>query len=376
MSRSVKYVHKNVALAFILRRENMTTKSTIAKFLAVLFLLSASIAGCSKDNEPQADKTTTKKTVIELKMHHHEAAGTALDAYFHQWAKKVEEDSDGILKITIFPGASLGGPKTALDMLNTGICDIAWTFSGFHPGQFPLTDGISLPMLSLKTAKEGTTILNKMFYDTNYLSHEFEEFKVIWMNTNSQNPIVTRNKKIEKMEDLKNLPIRVPGGPPTDFALALGYSPIGMGPGDIFSSVEKNVIAGYVIDWGGIDNFKLFEVSKYYLSFTHYEMPFYCMMNKQKFESLPDKAKMAIEKNSGPQVALEVAGIFDAIYNDSIIPEVEKRGSEIVTLSEAETAKFLEKAKTVWAKWITENTQKGLPAQEVFDKFVELSENL
>jgi len=354
----------------------MTTRSTITKLFAVLFLFSISIAGCSKDNETQADRKTTKKDVVELKMHHHEAAGNALDTYFHKWAKKVEEESGGTLKITIFPGASLGGPKTALDMLNTGICDIAWTFSGFHPGQFPLTDGISLPMLDLKTAVEGTTILNKMFYDTNYLTHEFEEFKVLWMNTNSQNPIVTRNKKIESLEDLKNLPIRVPGGPPTDFALALGYSPIGMGPGDIFSSVEKNVIAGYVIDWGGIENFKLFEVSKSYLSFTHYEMPFYCMMNKQKFESLPDQAKAAIEKNSGTAVALEVAGIFDAIYQDSIIPEVTKRGSEIVTLSDTETAKFREKAKTVWAKWIAENTKKGLPAQEVFDKFVELTKNL
>lgn len=354
----------------------MTLKFNITRFLAILPLLFLAVSGCSKDDDAKTDDKSEAKKVIELKMHHHEAAGNGLDQYFHKWAKKVEEDSGGTLKITIFPGASLGGPKTALDMLNTGICDIAWTFSGFHPGQFSLTDGISLPMLDIKTSKEGTTILNKMFYETDYLTGEFDEFKVLWMNTNAQNPIVTRDKKIETLEDLKNLPIRVPGGPPTDFALALGYSPIGMGPGDIFSSVEKNVIAGYVIDWGGIENFKLFEVSKYYLSFTHYEMPFYCMMNKQKFASIPEQAKAAIEKNSGTAVALEVAAIFDATYQDSIIPEVDKRGAEIVTLSDSETARFREKAKSVWAKWIAENTEKGLPAQEVFDKYVELAESL
>lgn len=339
----------------------------------VIFVL-ACLSACSPDKKSQGK--TPEKQVIVLKMHHHEAAGSALDTYFHAWAQKVEQDAKGTLKITIFPGASLGSPKTALDMLATGICDIAWTFSGFHPGRFSMTDAISLPMLDLRTAQEGTEVLNEMYYDTDLLQAEFSEFKVLWMNTNSQNPIVTKNKKIETLDDLKNLTIRVPGGPPTDFALALNYSPISMAPGDIFSSIEKNVIEGYVIDWGGIENFKLYEVSNYYLSFNHYEMPFYCLMNKQKFASLPEDAKKAIAMHSGTEVALEVAAIFDNMYKDAIIPEIEKRGSQIVTLSDSETAKFKEKAEDVWTKWITENSKKGLPAQQVFDKYQELIQKM
>ncbi|MFV0437784.1 MAG: TRAP transporter substrate-binding protein [Desulfopila sp.] len=348
----------------------------VAGFVTLVMVSLVSLAGCSGDDEQKRAEGTTEKKVVELKMHHHEAAGNVLDTFFHEWAKRVEQDANGTLKITIFPGASLGGPKTALDMLNTGICDIAWTFSGFHPGQFTLTDAISLPMLNIKNAKDGTTVLNKMFYQTDYISSEFEGYKVLWMNTNAQNPIVTKNKKIEKLEDLKNLAIRIPGGPPTDFAIALGYSPISMGPGDIFSSMEKNVIEGYVIDWGGIENFKLYEISNYYLSFNHYEMPFYCMMNQEKFDSLPAEAKAALEKNSGTELALEVAAIFDATYQNAIVPEVTKRGSEIVTLSESETAKFRDKAQSVWSKWIEENSKKGYPAQEVFDKYVEFAQQL
>lgn len=356
----------------------MKKRSVLTIFLALLALcLAAFFSGCSKDEEQAStEQKVEKKKVIELKMHHHEAAGNALDVFFHNWAKKVEQDSNGTLKITIFPGATLGAPKTALDMLNTGICDIAWTFSGFHPGRFTLTETVSLPMLDIKTATDGTTILNRMFYETDYLKSEFDEFKVLWMNTNSQNPIVTKSKKIESLEDLKNLAIRVPGGPPTDFAIALGYSPIGMGPGDIFSSVEKNVIGGYVIDWAGIENFKLYEVSQYYLSFSHYEMPFYCMMNKHKFESLPEEAQKAIEMNSGKETALKAAKVFDDMYTEAIEPEIKKRGSEIVTLSDQETAKFKEKAQSVWTKWIADNTKNGLPAQEVVDKYLEFAKEL
>lgn len=354
----------------------MKKNFSIASLVTVMALLIVSLVGCSDDNKANTDGMAKQKKVVELKMHHHEAAGNALDTYFSNWARKVEQDSNGTLKITIFPGSSLGGPKTALDMVSTGVCDIAWAFSGFFPGRFSLADGISLPMMDLKTAKDGTIVLNEMFYETDYIKSEFDEFKVLWMNTNSQNPIVTKGKKIQKIEDLKNYPIRVPGGPPTDFALALGYSPIGMGPGDIFSSVEKNVIGGYVIDWAGIENFKLYEVSDYYLSFTHYEMPFYNLMNKQKFNSLPEEAKKAIEQNSGTDIALEVASVFDEMYQKNIIPNVQKRGSEIVTLSAAETARFREKAEMVWANWIVENTKKGLPAQEVFDKYVELTGQL
>jgi len=343
--------------------------------VALLTMLVLAVAGCSDGNGVGSTGTTAKK-VVELKMHHHEAAGNALDLYFQKWARKVEQDANGTLKITIFPGASLGSPKTALDMLSTSVCDIALAFSGFFPGRFPLTDAISLPMLNLQTAMDGTKVLNQMFQETDYIKGEFDEFKVLWMNTISQNPIVTRGKRISTLEDLQGLAIRVPGGPPTQFALALGYSPIGMGPGDIFSSIEKNVISGYVIDWAGIDNFKLYEVSDYYLNFTHYVMPFYCLMNKQKFNDLPEEAKQALEKNSGTTVAFEVAAVFDGLYQDAILPNIKKRGAEIVTLSAAETEKFRAKAEQVRREWIAETEKNGLPGQRVFDTYVEFAQRL
>ncbi|MDX2480978.1 MAG: hypothetical protein QNK24_11670, partial [Desulfuromusa sp.] len=108
----------------------MKTKNTIARLVVLLTMLAFSVTGCSKEDEAKIDGKVEKK-VIELKMHHHEASGNALDTYFQAWAKKVEQDSNGTLKITIFAGSSLGSPKTALDMLSTGVCDIAWAFSGF-----------------------------------------------------------------------------------------------------------------------------------------------------------------------------------------------------------------------------------------------------
>jgi hypothetical protein len=50
----------------------------------------------------------------------------------------VEEKSKGRLKITIYPGSTLGKAVDHFDMVKDGVADLGFTTPGYTPERFPL----------------------------------------------------------------------------------------------------------------------------------------------------------------------------------------------------------------------------------------------
>lgn len=62
------------------------------------------------------------------------------------WAQKVEKDSNGRIKVQLFPTMQLGGkPPELFDQARDGVVDIVWTVLGYTPGRFPKTEAFELP---------------------------------------------------------------------------------------------------------------------------------------------------------------------------------------------------------------------------------------
>ena len=54
------------------------------------------------------------------------------------WADKVEEDSDGRIKVERYTSMALGGtPPELMDQAIDGIADMVWTVVGYTPGRYP-----------------------------------------------------------------------------------------------------------------------------------------------------------------------------------------------------------------------------------------------
>ncbi len=66
---------------------------------------------------------------------------------FDPFCKKVEELTGGKVKIKIYPGGALGGPKQLPDAVRDGITDIAFTIPAFTTGRFPRISALDLPCL-------------------------------------------------------------------------------------------------------------------------------------------------------------------------------------------------------------------------------------
>ena len=105
----------------------------------------------------------------------------------------------------------------------------------------------------------------------------------------SMNPMNTYycNKELNAPADFVGLQFRAPAGSATEVTKILGANPILMGPGDVYESIEKNVLDGYVFEPSGVKSFNLQEVTKYYLDVPLYCGIFYVVMNLDKWNSLP-----------------------------------------------------------------------------------------
>ncbi len=65
------------------------------------------------------------------------------------WAKKIETESNGRIKIQMYSSMQLGGtPPQLFDQARDGIADITWTVLGYTPGRFNKTEVFELPFMA------------------------------------------------------------------------------------------------------------------------------------------------------------------------------------------------------------------------------------
>jgi len=337
--------------------------------VAIMMIVALALAGCG--SQPAAPAQQNTQQVIELKFHHHDPPGSAIGQFFDAWAKDIGVKSNGRLKITVYPGASLGPPAQAYNMVTTGVCDIAWGAVAILPGQFPGTEIMHLPMLGVRSARQSSKTLWELYTTTDYLKKEYENVKVLYLFTEGGTPIGTKSKKITTAADLNGLKLRTPGGPVMDFLKRTGAAPIGIPPGNIYESMGKGVIDGYLIGWQGVEAFKLTEDTKFILDANLYTSAFWVAMNKNKYNSLPPDLKKILDDASGEAAMMQVALIIDNVEKrlDGTMAE---KGITKTPLSAEEQVKWEAIAVDVQNQWITDVSAKGFPAKEAVAKVKEL----
>jgi TRAP-type C4-dicarboxylate transport system substrate-binding protein len=178
--------------------------------------------------------------------------------------------------------------------------------------------------------------------------------------------LLTVNKPVKTLEDLKGLKIRGTGIV-ADIVKSLGASPVPLAMPDVYESLRRQVIDGIMVDMTVLRQWKFAEVVKYVTANwqlgTGYT--FYWVMSKSKWDSLsPDEQKVMTE------VAAEISNLNAIQWNDL---DVDSRdyfkslggGREVLTLTDAEAAKWKKAVEPVIANYKKDLVAKGYSAADV-----------
>jgi len=300
------------------------------------------------------------------------AVSAAQKDIFQKWADQVKADSKGRINVEIYASSMLAKPPAQYDAVTHQIIDVTATVQGYTANRFPLTQVVELPGV-VKNAVQGSCVIQSL-YDEGLISSEYKETKPLFLFTHGPGMLHTKGKKVEKPEDLANLRIRRPTAVVASLLEKSKALPVGMPAPDSYQSMQRGVIDGVALPWEGATVFKLNELADNHTDIGGlYSLSFIVTMNKDVYNRLDPELKAVIDKNSGMAWSVTSGHAF-ANLDEKGKAEAEKMGDSIVTISDSEM-------KSDWKPLLDQVTQdyigdleaKGLPAQKVYDRALELS---
>jgi TRAP-type C4-dicarboxylate transport system substrate-binding protein len=314
--------------------------------------------------------TTASAAEVTLKIEHFLPAPAPVPKNFiTPWAQKVEKESNGRIKFEIYPSMQLGGkPPSLFDQIRDGVIDIGWTLPGYTPGRFPRTEVFEMPFMP--TTGEATSKAAWDYFDAN-LREEFKDVHIITVHVHGPGLMHVKGNGVNRLEDLNGLKMRGPTRMINNMLKALGATPVGMPVPAVPSALSKGVIDGTVIPWEVTKPFKIAELVNTHTTFAgdrgFYTAFFIFAMNKNSYEKLPADLKKVIDDNSGRDAAAWVGRVMDE-GDQPGLAAAQKAGNRIVTLDEAETARWKEAAKPVIGEWIAEMKSKGIDGAGLYQQ--------
>jgi TRAP-type C4-dicarboxylate transport system substrate-binding protein len=364
----------------------MKKKCIMLTFVLVLCLgLFAACGGSSSDSsggdtsgdaDSSADAETPADdgTVYEFAVINHDAATSMGQLYVETLFNQISEDSGGRLVLNYFPGGSLFGATEAIDAVQDGSADICWSTSAFFSGVFPISEFINLPVNGITSARMCTDVLHDMIAEIPECAAEYDNWYTVANHGCAWSPISTIKKKIEKPSDFQGMQIRAAGTVPSMYLNALGATAVSMPTSDVYEALSKGVVDGMANDWHNIDCFNLFEVVDYCLNTPVNNTACFVLMNKEKYESLPDDLKALIDKYSKSGFASDMAGYWWDSTNFWVGEKMLENGVEIYEPTQ-EVYDFMysdEMRDQVHQTYIDYLDTFGLDGQAVYDKLTEI----
>jgi TRAP-type transport system periplasmic protein len=303
---------------------------------------------------------------IELKMAHFMSPlHIQHQQSFVPFTQEVESLTGGKVKIRIYPGGALGDALQLADAVKTGVTDIAFIVPSYTTGRFLRTSVFDLPFI-FDNAVQATEVLYEVYDE--YLAEDFKDYKVLWFYSCDTGQLHSVVKPIRKLEDRQGMKMRAPSSNMSEALRLLGANPVSMPLSELAVALDKNVIDGVLSPGTSLTDFKLTAVIKNTTMIDFYISPMAVIMNKEKFNSLPDYAKKALEQASGKNRGLKAAKIYDD-YAQLSLKDLSDTGKiKIFNLSPAEKKKFVEKVAKMKMDWVTKNKTRGIPAQELLNK--------
>lgn len=301
----------------------------------------------------------------ELRLAHFMSPKHPMDRFMMSpWTQQVAKFSNGSLKVRIYPGGELGkGPQEQFKRAVDGIADITFGLQGYTSKLFPRTTLIELPAVAA-TAVEATNKVWDVF--DKYLAVEYKRVKVLALWGNDGPVLMTKDKPIRKIDEIRGLKIRVPSRDQADLIAALGATPVSMPANDMYRALSTGVVDALMVPPSVISSFKIGEVAKYYTTGLAFgRSPFFVVMNKKAYDGLSTAHKAIIDKTIGRELSLVGARAYDR-EGAKDLEGVRKSGKhEVIALSSDEAKRgnaLLIKARD---KIVARMEKQGVPAKAI-----------
>lgn len=265
-----------------------------------------------------------------LRFNHVLAPSEPFHEGFMNWAKRVEERTNGGLKMEVFHSAQLGVEEDIIEQIRQG-ANVGQNTDSARLGNY-------VPSIAVMNGPYFVDSLEDVWKlsESPTLAKWQEELaaqhglKVVCFDWVQGFRHFFTNKPIRKPEDLSGLRIRTPPAPIWQESVrALGAAPTAMAFGDMYPALQQQAIDGVELVYANIPGGRFYEVLKYANETKHIMLINFQVVSSQWFDTLRPEFQTALVeecRTAGRETSQKIAEMADTIKAD-----LQSKGMEVVS---------------------------------------------
>ncbi|GHS90091.1 C4-dicarboxylate ABC transporter [Synergistales bacterium] len=258
-------------------------------------------------------------------------------------AKKVAEDTNGNVKIEVYPSSQLGDTADVLEQAksgaNVGIIIDTGMLADYVPDMAIYTGPYVFNSLENARKFIETPIFKK--WDDELATHGLRDLSCNWYQ-GARNFLT--NTKVEKPADLKGLRVRTMGSSVAqDSMKAFGAVPTSLPFSETYSGLQSQVIDAIEAQTTAVYGASLYEVTKYCAVTEHFLLYTALVISESWFQKLPDAYKTSIIARSieGGDLATKLTVEKESEFNK----DMESKG---MIFTKVDKGPFIEASRSVY----------------------------
>jgi len=269
--------------------------------------------------------------------------------------KIVEKETNGELKVQIYPSSVLGGERESIEQVQRKSIEMATASAG------PLTlFNKKMYVMDIPFAFDNYyvawMVMDSPIAEELWKSFEKEAgLKVLGLMENGFRQVTNRIRPIYTPDDLKGIKLRVMEAPMhiANFRY-LGANPTPVPWPELYMTLQQKIVDGQENPITNIWETKMYEVQKYVSLTKHIYDAMPLCANLEWFNSLPPEYQTILERAGS--VATNVSRFVNAAREKSLIPMLEAKGLKINVLTDAQIDLFRQKSQAKVIELIKKET--------------------
>lgn len=263
------------------------------RFLAFLLTLGVSasvLAGCGSQSSDDDG------AIYKWKMALNSSAGDNAYDTGALFAEKVEELTNGKVKVTLYGGASLGSTSEVLEGMSVGVADVMVESIGTLSPFTPLANIEAMPYMFNSYDHFMDVWYSDLGEEIKTAVGDDADFKLLGAAYRGPR-IVTATKEMHTVEDFKGFKLRAPN---LEMYIKtwnwMGAAPTPLAMNETYTAMQQRTVEGQENPMMDSLNYAFDEVCDYWIKTNHVYGCNVIIMDKTYFEELPPDIQSAVEE--------------------------------------------------------------------------------
>jgi tripartite ATP-independent transporter DctP family solute receptor len=278
---------------------------------------------------------------LVFRMPHSHSGDTPTTLGLYYFADRIEELTDGEIKIEVFIGGVLGSEVETMEQLLEGTIEMN-RVSATRLGEFnPIMDIFSVPYL-FRNEKHCLNVIHGDVGRELAVTCENYGVKLLTYFYTGSRSIYNTVRPINTPDDLEGLKIRVMGSKlMLDTMRILGASPTTTAYAEVYTALQTGVIDGGENPPASVVDMSFYEVADYYSLNEHFAIPDVIVISKEVWDELTPIHK-AIFLRVSRETEKYVQELVTTVLKEAL-EIIAESGTKVNTITDENKALFIEK---------------------------------